>query len=104
VWDPLKFRAVSQGISASRYGGGHTYGYESVGTINCTPSTGFRRLYTILIRISSYSGPELWVPCAEGPGVCGSGVEAGVLIRSDSWSGISGHTVSVALAAILFGH
>ena len=59
-----------------RCAGERTYGYESVGTMNCTPSTGFRKLYTILIRISSYSGPELWGPCAEGPGVCGSGVEA----------------------------
>jgi len=81
-----------------------TYGYESVGTTNCTPSTGFRRLYTILIKISSYSGPELWVPCAEGPGVCGSGVEAVGLIRSDGWSGASGHTLSVGLAAILLRH
>lgn len=81
-----------------------TYGYESVGTINCTPSTGFRRLYTILIRISSYSGPELWGPCIEGPGVCGSGVDAVGLIRSDGWSGTNGHTVLVTMTAVLFGH
>ena len=74
--NPLGFGTVTQGMSTSRYSDELTYGYESVGTMNCTPSTGFRRLYTILIKISSYSGTEFWIPCAEGPGVCGSGVEA----------------------------
>jgi hypothetical protein len=76
VRNPLEFGTVSQGVNVLGYADERTYGYESVGTTNCTPSTGFRRLYTILIKISSYSGAELWVPCVEGPGVCGSGVEA----------------------------
>jgi hypothetical protein len=67
--DPLRFGTSSQEIGALRCTDERTYGYESEGTINCTPSTGFRRLYTILTKISSYSGTEPWVVCAEGPGV-----------------------------------